>query len=131
MGFGINMRKYFNYVIKITFTLIVYVILLIILEKIDRVEDEGLLLILVISFLVGFSSNLRILYKEGGKLDKGLILLSFYWLVSSSSYLVLFYSYEFEDFFGRYALYTASILLYPAVLLIIGRWFYGVYRNSL
>jgi hypothetical protein len=117
--------------LKIVFALIVLLFISIIADLYSPIKGEGFLLLLVISSLVIFNNDIKNMYKTGSRLDKALILLSIFWFVLSSSYLMVFLEYELEDFFGRYGLYGTSILLYPIVFLIIGRWFYKIYKDSL
>ncbi len=94
-------------------------------------KGQGILLTLVISLLVAFNVDIRRLYSSSENLDKTLILLSILWLILSSSYSVLFLDYRLDDFFGREASDGTSLLLYPILILIIGRWFYKIYKDSL
>ena len=130
--------KYFKFpgtIYKLTTLIVIMIILTIAIESNMpgwfRIFPEGRGLIFTISTIIAFNNSLRKLFNIQRPALKVIILISGFWIILSTAFLMIFLNYGNVNFFGRYALDGISILLFVPLFLFIGMQFYTIYVNSL
>ena len=122
----------------IAFKIIIFVALFLILTRaIDStfytqvITFPGHSLIFIIAPIITFNNNLRIIFNTQNPINKALILISIFWILLSTTFLVGFSDYDNSDFFGRDAMDGISAILFVPLFIAIGRWLHKIYKNSL
>lgn len=114
-------------------TLIALILILIVAigSTIYKITPPGYTLIFVISTIIAFNSNLRIIFNTQNPINKALILISIFWILLFTTFLVFFSDYDNSDFFGEEAMDGISAILFVPLFIAIGRWLHKIYKNSL
>jgi cell division protein FtsW (lipid II flippase) len=97
----------------------------------DRIRPTGYFLIFIIATIIAFNNNLRIVFNTQNPINKALILISIFWILLFTTFLVVFSDYDNSDFFGREAMHGISAILFVPLFIAIGRWLHKIYKNSL
>jgi len=118
------------------FKVLVFIALIVLLsvainsDMYGKISPTGWGLICTIAGAISFNSNLRVVFNTQDNLNKALILISIFWILLSPIFLMSFLDYDNDDFFGRYSMDGISAILFLPLCLVIGRWLYAIYINS-
>lgn len=96
-----------------------------------RISPTGYFLIFIIATIIAFNNNLRIVFNTQNPINKALILISIFWILLFTTFLVVFSDYDNSDFFGEEAMHGISAILFVPLFIAIGRWLHKIYKDSL
>jgi hypothetical protein len=95
------------------------------------ITTPGHSLIFIIAAIITFNKNLRIIFNIQNPINKALILISIFWILSTTTFLVVFSDYGTQDFFGTKAMDAINAILFVPLFIAIGGWLHKIYKNSL